>query len=70
MAKSKKEDTIIVAFRLTKLQHQTLTDEMGANPVVGIKSVGDYARKLVIDRGLKKLLYLNRADETSNPCLT
>lgn len=69
MAKTKKEETVVVSFRLTKGQHQILVDEMKANPVVGIKSHHDYARKLVVDRGQKRLLYLNKGDETSNPNL-
>lgn len=54
--------TVIVAFRLRKTEARTLGADLKGAPIAGVKSLKQFARKIVIDFSKKRLKYSNPAD--------
>jgi len=52
----------VVAFRLTPEQWDQIFKKHGGSPVIGLKSVGDRARKLLLDWSDDKLTWRNKKD--------
>ncbi len=59
---AKEVKPVVVSFRLTSAQHTLMVDGISKNPIVGIRSENQYARKLVCDFLAGKLVYTKPSD--------
>lgn len=58
-----------IAFRLDPASDKLLATHFATTPVIGINSIDQLARKLVIDVIHGRAIYLNPEDKFSNPQL-
>lgn len=63
------EPTGVVSFRLKPKEQRQLTKALSENPVIGVRSKNQYARKLVQDFLNGSLVYLNPNSVTKNSAL-
>jgi hypothetical protein len=60
-------ETAVVAFRVPKTAVTAFEKRMNKRPVVGIRSIHQYARKLFLDFTDNKCVYLNPVDAAEDP---
>ena len=65
MAKIIKEQ--VVAFRLTEAETREVDEALKVDKIVGVKSKGTLARKLVLDLARGKLRWANKRDKLLAP---
>lgn len=56
--------TVVVAFRLRRTEAKALSADLKETPAAGVKSLKQFARKIVIDFSKNRLRYTNPADRT------
>jgi hypothetical protein len=61
------DETTVVAFRVSKKAMAAFEKRMNKRPVVGIRSIHQYARKLFLDFTNNKCVYLNPVDAAEDP---
>lgn len=54
--------TRIISFRLREAETDLLEEDLKVSPVVGIKSLKQFARKLTIDYARQRLVYVRHVD--------
>jgi len=55
---------VVVAFRLRRTEAKALSADLKQTPAAGVKSLKQFARKIVIDFSKSRLRYVNPADRT------
>jgi hypothetical protein len=65
--KKREPRTVIVSFRLRDTEAQRLEQDLRNRPVVGIKSLKQFARKLTIDYAYDRLVYVRNVDRRLDP---
>jgi hypothetical protein len=65
--KTREPRTVIVSFRLRKSEAQALKDEMSNQPMAGVKSLKQYARKLTLDHAAGRTVYIHPRDMDVDP---
>lgn len=68
MAKTKGESKII-SLRIKMEEAAKLNDVISRRPIVGVNSIEQFVRKLVLDFNRGALVYLNQHDKVNNPLL-
>lgn len=66
-AKKREPRTNIVSFRLRDTEADRLALDLKNRPVVGIKSLKQFARKLTIDYAYDRLVYVRSVDRRLDP---
>ncbi len=66
-SKKREPRTNIVSFRLRDTEAQRLEQDLKDRPVVGIKSLKQFARKLTIDYAYDRLVYVRSVDRRLDP---
>lgn len=59
--------TVIVSFRLRQSEADLLKKELKSSPIAEVKSVKQYARKLIIDHTLGRTTYIDPLDHKIGP---
>lgn len=62
LRKIREPRTVIVSFRLRKTEAKLLQQDLKGKPIAGVKSLKQFARKLVIDFAKGRLVYSNPTD--------
>jgi hypothetical protein len=63
-------ESSIVTFRVPTTEVKELEKRMQKRPVVGIRSVHQYSRKLFLDFIHGKVVYLNPTDMSEDPAMS
>ena len=65
-----KDDSVVVTFRANKKSVNKAVRTLTEEPIVGVRSHHQLARKLFMDFTLGKLVYLNDSDRATDPALS
>lgn len=59
--------TVIVSFRLRQSEADLLMKDLRTQPIAGVRSVKQYARKLTIDHAMRRTVYVDPLDYKIGP---
>jgi hypothetical protein len=65
--KKREPRTSIISFRLRKTEAELLANDLERRPVIGIKSLKQFARKLTIDYARDRLVYVREVERRLDP---